>query len=350
MKGQENNFTFVRIVACLMVIVSHLPVLLGRSWQVTPFGLIGVIIFFSVSGYLVTLSWDSDPDPARFLTRRALRIFPGLIVSVLFCAFVIGPIFSALPLKQYLSNPTLTQFIGNIFLFPIAYQLPGLFGTNPYPSVVNGPLWTLPMEATMYLSLSALGALRLWRTPQIFVLLVASAAVAWYLVSSAHLHVAPQFLTMDREQLALSAFAFCFGGLMARLPRGALVWWAFIPVAAILPFRWQHAELILLITALVPYATLGIAIRSTAVLRYAGRFGDPSYGVYIYAFPIQQVVMHLWPHISAPSFVAASVAVPLVAGFSSWHLIERIALRWKPKRMPNESRTSSAASTPSSSI
>lgn len=345
MKGQENNFTFLRIVACLMVITSHIPTLIGHGPNFAPFGLIGVIIFFSISGYLVTRSWDSDPDPARFLTRRALRIFPGLIASVLFCALIIGPLFTVVPLREYFSDPVFTRFLRNVFLFPVTYGLPGLFATNPLRFIVNGPLWTLPMEVTMYISLAMLGSLRAWRQMQTFILVVGLAVASLYCSRAWTLPEAPKFLTMNSEQLILSAFAFCFGAVMARLPQRALVWWAFIPVSVVLAMRWQHAEMLLLITALVPYATLAIATRSTVILRSAGRFGDPSYGVYIYAFPIEQLAVHVFPSISTPAFSVASVGIPVLVGFASWHLIERPCLRWKPRVARTESIESSPAET-----
>lgn len=94
---RQNNFDFVRLMAASFVLFSHMYALTGKAEPELAtdhsLGNIGLLIFFSISGYLVTLSWLSDPNPWRFLARRGLRIWPALAVIVMISAFVIAPVF-----------------------------------------------------------------------------------------------------------------------------------------------------------------------------------------------------------------------------------------------------------------
>lgn len=105
MSSHRNNFTALRWFAAGMVLYGHSFVFLGLpeptflGWA--PMGPLGVYIFFSISGYLVAQSWENDPNVFRFLQRRALRIFPGLFVCTVLSVFLLGPIFTTIPLLDY---------------------------------------------------------------------------------------------------------------------------------------------------------------------------------------------------------------------------------------------------------
>lgn len=104
-------------------------------------GSIGRIYFFSISGYLIAQSWDNDPNPYRYITRRALRIFPALIANTVLTVFIIGPLFTSLSLSKYFSNSQTWGYFSNIFLYN-TYSLPGVFEHNTYPNAINGSLIT----------------------------------------------------------------------------------------------------------------------------------------------------------------------------------------------------------------
>jgi len=103
-----NNLTALRWLAASLVLYGHSFVFLGLPeplfLQWVPLGPLGVYIFFAISGYLVSQSWDRDPHLFRFLQRRALRIFPGLAVCTILCVMVLGPLLTTLDLKTYFSN------------------------------------------------------------------------------------------------------------------------------------------------------------------------------------------------------------------------------------------------------
>src|SRR5688572_15400253 len=118
---RANNFDAVRLAAALAVVFSHSFLIAEGTERNEPFvwitgnqsilGLLGVFVFFVISGYLVTESYVRNPAPGRFALRRTLRIYPGLVVNVLVCAFLVGPLVSALPLGAYLASPELRLFL-----------------------------------------------------------------------------------------------------------------------------------------------------------------------------------------------------------------------------------------------
>jgi len=165
--NRENNFNLIRLVAAFLVIVSHSYVLvLGKSAE-DPFydltgislGVIAVDVFFITSGFLVTASLLHRKSLVSFCVNRFLRIFPALFVALLFTVVLVGSIFSNLSAVSYFGDThTYYYFIKNLFLiFGVEHTLPGVFESLPYPSAINGSLWTLPWEVRMYFILFLLG-------------------------------------------------------------------------------------------------------------------------------------------------------------------------------------------------
>src|SRR5712692_7275504 len=180
--NRANNFDAVRLAAALSVVFSHSFLIAEGSeaneWFVRitgnqcVLGLVGVFVFFIISGYLVTESWRRHPLPGGFAVRRALRIYPGLVVNVLVCALFIGPLVSALPLGPYLAAPGLREFLyQTLTLNPGPLHLPGvLFADNSIGLLINGSLWTLRYEVMMYAMILLLGMARLLRLPTAIIL------------------------------------------------------------------------------------------------------------------------------------------------------------------------------------
>lgn len=162
LKSKKNNFDILRLIAAVMVIYSHSYALCGKTELGPPFyqqsyGGLGVAIFLIISGFLVTLSWSRSENLKVFLKARFLRIFPALIFVIFATTFIMGPLVTSLPVSQYFKNPETYQYLKNITLFDIRYNLPGIFTDNIYKGAVNGSLWSLEYEFTFYLILAFLG-------------------------------------------------------------------------------------------------------------------------------------------------------------------------------------------------
>ncbi|HEX7966630.1 MAG TPA: acyltransferase family protein, partial [Stellaceae bacterium] len=152
MTARDNNFDALRLVAAACVLFSHaflivegteahepLILLTGRQ---SILGLAGVFVFFTISGFLVTQSFETTASPLRYLAKRALRIFPGLFAALLVSAFVLGPLVTTLPLAEYVRRPEIYGYVvGNAMLNLSIHELPGvLFVNNPVGLEVNGSL------------------------------------------------------------------------------------------------------------------------------------------------------------------------------------------------------------------
>lgn len=331
---RSNNYDALRLLGAAMVIVGHAFHLLGRPFEVPlllgyPISTFGVVIFFSISGYLITLSWTRKRDLVAYFSARLLRIMPALIVVVLVCIVVIGPLVTVLSTGAYLGDPLTLDYFYNIVMKP-RYALPGVFSDLPYANTVNGSLWTLPAEFFCYLVvpvvcvrarsvravvLVALLGLSVWlslvpplESPVVWGSRISDAASMWaFFAAGALLATAesrwPAIFRVDAATVVFSVFLL---GLSLRP--------AWLPYFACLT---------------LPYVVLVVGKSSTPYVRRAARFGDLSYGIYLWGFPVQQLVVHVL------GVQRMAVNLPLVllitAGlaFVSWHVVEGPSMRLK---------------------
>ena len=171
-EGRDNNFNLLRMIAASAVLVSHAyPLSLGRD-AIEPLltstgyklGTTAVTIFFAVSGFFITKSFDRRNSIPDFLLARVARIYPALIVVLMLSAFILGPIFTVLPVGQYFSNlHTWTYVPRDLMLRHQQWALPGVFLSAPGGPAVNGSLWTLFAEVSCYGLVMLFGLLRLTR-------------------------------------------------------------------------------------------------------------------------------------------------------------------------------------------
>jgi peptidoglycan/LPS O-acetylase OafA/YrhL len=334
------------MIAALVVIFGHShplsgqpdPVIFGNAVQS-----IAVKIFFVVSGYLVAKSWWSDPNLGRFLMRRGLRLFPALAIVLLLTVLVLGPFFTTIPLSQYFHDAGVrTYFVRNLVLYPI-YGLPGVFAENVYPSAVNGSLWSLPAEVSMYLLLPILAVISaLSRSRAVFAALViiGSFLCLHYLVTTAPDSQVVVWGTGSRSVADVGPFfflgtLFTFGRLERLLNPGFALF--MIAGAALfqLPQYWMQ-QIVLMVV--LPYAVLSFCTAATPFLSRAGRFGDPSYGIYLYGFPVQQALFNLaGPTMGPLHNTLYSIPIVLALAYLSWHVFEKRALSFKPRKRPSDS-------------
>ena len=329
-EDRSNNLDAIRLLAASAVVLGHSFVLVGEA----PYGAFGhsvstlaVLVFFSLSGYLIARSWMNDPHPAHFAFRRARRILPALAGVVLFCAFVLGPALSPMPLREYLTHPQTIRYLGNAFFY-VSYSLPYVFADNPFPHAVNGSLWTLPVEVSMYALTPLWVLLGRWWPALLICLAVLIGLTVYALVFRPSEIVIAAAGVWSGAQLAPY---FVAGVMIARydLERFLDVRIGLLALAAlhIAPLDVGAREAVLCI--LLPYAVIAAGLRSWPVVRRFGRFGDASYGIYLWSFPVQQTIAHFLGT-SGGGWANFAIAIPTLLGiaFVSWHLLEKRTLRW----------------------
>ena len=337
--GRDNNFNLIRMVAAWAVLLSHSFVLatgsdaaeplrdsLGKTWSA-----MAVDVFFITSGFLVTASLHARGSALEFVWARILRIYPGLLVMVALVVLGLGLYFTSLPTGQFLaSNETRTFVLKNATLIGgVAFTLPGVFDALPYPRAINGSLWTMPTEIRMYAVL-----LGLW-----VVLAVlgrrrrAAFSVALVVLALGGLSV--HFWTHYQTQTTSSFYRWfymfftgaAYFALRARIVLTDRLFW---PALAAIVLSALHREVFFAVySLLLPYVLFWLAYRPGGALRSYNRLGDYSYGVYIYAFPVQQTTVALFPGISALELLMAGTLATLLLASLSWYLIEARALRSK---------------------
>ena len=340
--GRNNNFDALRLFAAIAVIFSHSFLIAEGTQNHEPLilltgnqsilGLAGVFVFFAISGFLVTQSFEHTPYPMQFLAKRALRIFPGLFVATLASALVLGPLVTDLPLAAYLARPEPYRYVlGNTLLDQTVGELPGVqFADNKVGLEINGSLWTLRSEFVMYLMVLALGVLRLLTVRTALLLLA-------FGMASLHFNMLDEFENWGWAFQILSSWGWLVGFFAAgmtlyklrgtRIFDGRIALMALAGLALSIPLR----QFILLFPVFGCYLALWLAVSPRLPAIQAARFGDISYGLYIYGWPIEQTVMWLsggraaWWQVFLIALPTASVIA-----FLSWHLVERPMLRFKP--------------------
>lgn len=333
-RSRHNNLDATRLIAAVTVLVAHSWPLTGRAHPPAIAGIpiftLAVYVFFAVSGYLIAVSWSNSRSTMGFLRRRIFRIFPALVLVVIVTTFVIGPIVTKLSTTEYFATPQTWTYLTNVTLIA-TYDLPGVFLDHPR-TAVNGSLWTLGPEFSCYLGILAIGlAVRLLsprlrrHAPLIIIVLI---AIGLALLAT----LAPHNSAAATSTAAMTFFA-VGAALSHAAPNKLLPLWpliALIPSWLLIAALFPESALLLAWIAL-PYTVLALGLRSAPGIRRAGRFGDFSYGIYLWGFPIQQVVFGFLP--TAPLWLDIIVVAAITGAIAiaSWHLIERPALDFARK-------------------
>lgn len=347
-----NNFDAIRLMAALLVIYGHSFALQGQvapGWLGNGVHTIGVKIFFCISGFFITRSWCADPHPWRYFAKRCLRILPALSLNIVLLIVVLGPLLTTLSLFEYATSNGTAVFFKNIFL-DIHYNLPGVFARNIYPHAVNGSLWTLPVEFLMYLTVPML-LMEGWHSEKFrkwSILVIIAAAIGLFLWSR---YVDPRlgnlvFYGMRIGHVLELAPYFWIGAYFhlakldqrLSLPLAIMMLWIG-SLVSLGPF-WSEAYLYLCL----PYVAVALGTATDPFLSKVSKFGDFSYGTYLWGFPVQQALSSLFGSSLSPelnAILALFIVIPLAA--CSWHLVEKRALAWKPGRLNPRVRASEAS-------
>jgi len=350
---RDNNFDFLRLALSVLVLYCHSyqlfygyncdPLQQVTDGQIS-FGAFAVNGFFSISGFLVAQSWLRSRGLLDYTKRRVLRIYPGFIVVLLLGMLVVGPL-SGVNVHAYFHNSATYKYMTNVFL--TYCKLPGVFPTNPYPWESNGSLWTIRYEILCYIGVALFGMAQLLKRNAIAVLWVV--VFAFYIFVHIHplsfsytggsTHVA-RLLNFfmpgigSPEQLLRLTISFLSGtlfGLWNERNRYSNIG---IVISLLAMVVACHFQLIWYVLGLCQtYLLFAIAFHPKIRLQFVGKKGDYSYGVYLYAFPIQQLLMHYFGHdLNQTCYFLSALVFTMIAAYLSWHLVERPALSLIPSR------------------
>lgn len=339
--SRDNNFNLLRFGAAGGVFLSHCVSVSGHGFGGKPqlLGFISVHVFFLISGFLVTQSFFRRRDVVDYLKSRCLRIFPALILAVIYTVFVIGLMCTTLGVGDYLSDSSLYNYIArNILLFSpdLPFTLPGVFESAAMKKA-NAPLWTLPWEVYLYLGVALIGWISLkfaGNNPDAtlkFFGVIAVVVTAYFFTSFVAKYgfeseTFPHLVNKDGTRLiamfGLGSLLYCF---RTRIPLSHLLFAGLIVLVAV-SFMYRPIAIAVAYGALA-YLILYLAYVPGGFIRQFNRLGDYSYGLYIFGFPTQQALEQFAPNLSLPVFTLVSFVLTMVLSVASWHIVESRALR-----------------------
>ena len=329
----KNNFDLLRLYLAFSVCFAHLGEASGVAAFIplTRFFYSGIAVdcFFVLSGFLIFRSFDRSSTTRSYLNKRVRRIYPAYF-SVVVLAAVLLPFLSVQPTTDLLfSTEWLRYLFSNLaFLNFLQPDLPGIFTANSL-QVINAPLWTIKIEVMFYLSVPLIFLL-CKKNKQWLVLCCLYAASLAYSLFFLHLHAAKGleiYLRLEKQLPGQLTFFLSGGGLYLYFSLFKKYWKYCLFLAALTILFQENV----LLQMLYPFA-LGITVISFSLcLPYLGnwgKFGDMSYGVYIYHFPLIQIFTtfslfdsHVWIR-----FTGLVLIILATASFS-YHYIERPFLK-----------------------
>ena len=328
--SRDNNFNLLRMLAASAVLLSHAyPLAIGTGAEEplsrllhVNLGTLAVFTFFAISGFFITQSFDRRRSSAEFWVARGLRIYPGLAIVLLLTVCALGPAFTRLSVLSYVSDPETYSYLPrNLSLKWLQYGLPGVFQDNPNPSAINGSLWSLCYEVACYGMVALVGGTLLpgkaWRF---------TAFLGLYLTGYALLKGGTA--AYEIRQLHDLSWPFVAGMAFYRFRRLVPL---HLGLACILGAAslaaYDGSWFIELFVFFWIYLVFLAASLASRLLRLYNSLGDYSYGMYIYAYPCEQMIAALWHGVSPLALASVAYPVTLVCAVLSWHLVEARALR-----------------------
>lgn len=337
---RRNNFDFLRLLFAGCVIITHSYPLTGSQecdWlcQITngqyTFSWIAVRGFFVISGYLIFQSLERSRDLADFYWKRILRLFPALAV-VLILTVVLGPFVYENDTAYLLNKRVRTYIPNNLRLYTLQYEIPGIFEQNPHKSAINGSLWTIPFEFTMYIAVSLLFFIKSKRVPVILILAFIYLLLAKLDVLNFKEIQKWNFFILDWYLIELGVY-FAAGSLlaaarMADIPPRYLTMILILSLGAFVFSTGQPIFSFACVT-LLPMIVLSMGLLPVyGISSVTKHLGDLSYGIYIYGFPVQQTLVYYFG-MNPISLIFTSLIISAMLAYLSWHLVEAPALKLK---------------------
>lgn len=319
-RAYYDNLNFVRVFLSILVTWSHCYPLTGAREPISEIlpsetgGAIAVKAFFLISGFLVMKSWYRAENAIEFVLARSLRIFPALFIALLF-TITLAFASSSVDQNTFFTSAR-NYFLQNITLFwGVAYELPGAFASQANTSV-NGSLWTLPWELRAYFALLILGILGAFKYKILANLILVVLVIVLFGP------ICERFY--DNDEVPFMLFSFILGALLS---------------INFKPAHFLTLSLLFVATGIslimISEPQFGIIFCIFSIILFFGftnyiplfkMESDPSYGIYIFSFPIQQFIVFLFGNINPLFLFFLTLVIVLPISILSWHLVEKKAL------------------------
>lgn len=322
--NEKNNFDIVRLSLAFTVLLVH-SAEVTRNADIRFLshfldGDFAVRGFFAISGFLIAQSYLRSKSLTSYYIKRAQRILPAYIFVVSMC-FVIGMCVTTLPIVDFLKNKeTIKYLIANYsFLNFIQPSLPGVFANNPNQPM-DGSLWTIKAELTLYvllpfvLPLMKKNPLKIWGA--IFII-----SSLWFFYFSM-VYTGPKADTLAKQFISLASYFF-FGSLLAihqptfdRLKEIAIV-------SLVVYLLFKNTDYVFLIEPVAFSSVVILFCTNLCSEIKISQYGDLSYGMYLYHWPIIQLLQHFGVfNANAYLGLLLTIVITLALAYTSWNLLE----------------------------
>jgi peptidoglycan/LPS O-acetylase OafA/YrhL len=330
-----NNITLLRHFAAFFVLITHsfdltdnfkdetLRKLTGESIS---FSKIGLIIFFFISGFLITQSLITSVNLKQFIWKRFLRIYPALFVLILSTVFLLGPLFTTFSTKDYFLNNQTWSYLFGTTLVRLRFVLPGVF----HGGGVNGSLWSLPIEFRLYLLLALLSLIGLVKRRSFYFVFVSGFIV--FGIFALPFNLQSRSVSYFVPYLSWGVYFF-IGSFVFFIKDKLIVDYKILILLLILWYALRDIEIANRISELMcfSYLTLWLSFKTPVVFSDFFKRNDFSYSMYLYAYPIQQIFIHRNPDITPAALIVVSSIALIPFCWFSWNFIEKPSLKLKKR-------------------
>lgn len=360
--GHENNFDFLRFMLATMVIFTHSYTVYGTATHSEPLliltnfqldlGTLALNFFFIISGFLVSQSWNHSANYLDFLKKRVLRIYPGFVAVCIVGAFVFAPLGLDKPFNyiyQYWMDVNVRHLVTHSLTLR-SPALPETFKTLPCANCVNTSIWTIPFEFICYQFVPVLTLVnRKFFTPALFIAVLASNVYHHDVFQYYNFNVVikPTYLSFLQGRFSTGDMEYilyfehylyffmagvCYYTYRNYIPRSPYL---LILSAAVMLVVSRWGNVFELVQPLFgSYLLFYFAFSKRIKLYRFAKYGDLSYGIYLYGWPIQQLVLlYLGSRIGVFGVFFIAMILVLPTAYLSWHLIEKPFLSLKNKTL-----------------
>lgn len=326
MNKNDNCFNLIRHLAAFAVLFSHNFPLSGRAepvfrgWETI--GFISVVVFFSLSGFLMPKSFASSGNFMIFMIKRLRRLTPGLLVCSFIMIFIINPIFTTGDIfsGKFIKDSLLLFIQHSAFIFN---DPKNLFNDFIVPNAMNGSLWTLPIEFLCYILIGS--ALSLVNSFKPLILLIFTCIVIS--VTMRFNGYIFYFFGVPIQSLLTFGIAFFTGAILSMTLESWIKFKNILITVAIIAFISTKNGLEMSSIGVLCISILTIAIGLTFKSEASNKI-DISYGIYIYAFPVQQIAINTISSDFTISLIISFIITTLIA-FLSYKYVEEPFLKGK---------------------
>ena len=346
-----NNLNFIRSLLALVVLFCHCFVIYyGTEKEVEPFyvwsdgqismGTFAVNYFFVISGFLILLSWDKQPKLGKYLWKRIIRIYPAFIVVSLLCLFLFAPLgtgdfFRPFGYWQLYFKSIDWELIPKNLLLLNEPRAPWVFKNAPITNSLNASLWTIKFEFMCYLIIPLLALIGMFRSRIFSAILFVEVYVIYvyqYYTNSTFWGW-QEFPIIGKPDMLIQFLTFFSAGMALYMYRELIPrsrWFFLVSVIAMIVSMFFVKALVVTLPIFGSYVLFHIAFARSYSLKGFAKWGDFSYGIYLFAWPIQQLILlYLEKYMDVALLFILSTSITLCFAFVSWHYIEQPSLRLK---------------------